>query len=700
MRRIKISILGLVILWIIFSFIPLKNALAQESAEELYEAAIFKKDAEGDLQGAIQLFLKVITKFPENRKAAAKAQLQIGICYEKLGLKEAEKAFQKVIDNYPEQAEAVKMAQEKLSVLLKAQNFVEKGYGQFRIDPIWTVSEWGGFGKVSPDGKYLSEVDWEIGDIAVREIATGKKLRLTERKLWDSPGYALNSRWSPDSKQLVYEWVKADYTELRIIGMDNKKPRILYPGKEGEWVAAVDWSPDGKYILVGIIRGKGCELGLVSVADGSVRILKKIMVRAPYDVKALLSPDGRYLAYDCPPKEDSYEHDIFLLDINGNREIPLVPHPAHDYLLAWAPDGKNILFASKRTGTMDAWIIRVDEGKPQAAPLLLKSDIGFIEPLGITQDGAFYYTPPGLLYDVYTATLDPESGKIISPPEKEPLPYEGHNMSPDWSPDGKYLVYRSMRGPQERRNVICIYSVESGQVRELPYELNLGYPRWAPDGRSIFAKATVGDGGGIFLINAQTGQVTSFMKTEGKEYIHSPQISRDGKWVIYVKDDEAKNLSQVLLRNIETGEEKELEHAPNDNHSIALSPDGKKLAVLMRAEKDTRVLKVVPATGGELKELHKFKQGGRWIIDIAWSPDGKYIYFSEDPDDDLKWELRRIPSEGGAPQSLGLTMERMEHLSFHPEGKRITFASRPPKSELPQVWVMENFLPKEKGKKK
>jgi Tol biopolymer transport system component len=190
------------------------------------------------------------------------------------------------------------------------------------------------------------------------------------------------------------------------------------------------------------------------------------------------------------------------------------------------------------------------------------------------------------------------------------------------------------------------------------------------------------------------------MKTEGKEYIHSPQILHDGKWVIYVKDDEAKNLSQVLLRNIETGEEKELEHAPNDNHSIALSPDGKKLAVLMRAEKDTRVLKVVPATGGELKELHRFKQGGRWIIDIAWSPDGKYIYFSEDPDDDLKWELRRIPSEGGTPQSLGLTMERMEHLSFTPDGRRITFASRPPKSELPQVWVLENFLPKEKVKKK
>jgi Tol biopolymer transport system component len=665
----------------------------------LFEKAKFAMETKGDLNEAIKLFAEIIEKYPGEREYAANSQLYIGLCYEKLGLKEAAKAFQKVVDNYPEQSEAVKVAKEKLFLLMKAQHLAEKDSGQFRIDPIWAVSEWGGFGKVSPDGRYLSEADWEIGDIAVREIATGKKLRLTERKVWDSPENALNSRWSPDSKQLVYEWVKGDYNELRIIGMDNKKPRILYPGKEGEWVAVVDWCPDGKYILVGIIRGKGCELGLLSVADGSVRIFKKLMVRDPYTVKVLLSPDGRFVAYDYPPKEDSYEHDIFLFDIERNQEIPLAPHPAHDYLLTWAPDGKNILFASKRTGTMDAWLLQVDEGKPQGAPLLIKSDIGMIEPLGITRDGAFYFSPPSLLYDVYRATLDPESGKIISPPEKEPLPYEGHNMSPDWSPDGKYLVYTSMRGPGERRFVTCVYSVESGQVRELPYELNLGYPRWTPDGRSIFAKATVGDGGGIFLISAQTGQVTLFIKEEGKEYISSPQILHDGKWVIYIKDDAAKNLTQVLLRNIETGAEKELEHAPNDNHSIALSPDGKKLAVLMRAEENTRVLKVVPAIGGELKELYRFKQEGRWIIDIAWSPDGKHIYFSEDPDGDLKWELMRISSEGGTPQSLGLTMERIEHLSFNPDGSRITFASRTPQSKLPQVWVMENFLPKEKTKK-
>jgi hypothetical protein len=93
MHRSKIFLLVLELVLTAFLLIPLQEAFSQESADELYEAAVFKKEAEGDLQGAIQIFLKVIAKFPENRKVAAKAQLQIGICYEKLGLGEAQKAW-------------------------------------------------------------------------------------------------------------------------------------------------------------------------------------------------------------------------------------------------------------------------------------------------------------------------------------------------------------------------------------------------------------------------------------------------------------------------------------------------------------------------------------------------------------------------------------------------------------------------------
>jgi len=174
MNRAKIFLWFTAGIFILFSLAPLQEALSQESAEELYEAALFKKEAEGDLQGAIQLFLKITTKFSENRKVAAKAQLQIGMCYEKLGLREAQKAYQKVIDTYPEQTEEVMMAKEKLSVILKAQAGLDKGIRQFRMRKLWENLDvrMNNLSSVSPGGRYIAFTDRHKNNVAVLDLNT------------------------------------------------------------------------------------------------------------------------------------------------------------------------------------------------------------------------------------------------------------------------------------------------------------------------------------------------------------------------------------------------------------------------------------------------------------------------------------------------------------------------------------------------
>jgi tetratricopeptide (TPR) repeat protein len=158
--------------------------LIQQSAEELYQAALLKKEAEGDLSGAIKLFQDIIAKFPAKRDVAAKAQLQIGVCYEKMGTKEAEKAFQKVIENYPEQSDAVREAKEKLSLLLRAQALVKTGDSEFKLRQVWAGPLVDIMGAVSPDGRYLSFVDWISGDLAIRDLNSGTNRRLTNKGSW------------------------------------------------------------------------------------------------------------------------------------------------------------------------------------------------------------------------------------------------------------------------------------------------------------------------------------------------------------------------------------------------------------------------------------------------------------------------------------------------------------------------------------
>ena len=311
-----------------------------------------------------------------------------------MGLNEAQKAFQKVIDNYPRQTEAVMTAKEKLANLIKARSIAKKGDNDFKIEVVWPKPKWDIEGAASPDGKYLSFVDWDTGDLAYREMATGKTERLADKGREEGrQESALKSCWSPDSKQIAYcrENDQEEYVDLRVIGIDSKEPRILHRvGYHDAWVEPGDWTPDGKYILTRLVEEK-FKFGLLSVAEGSLHIIKEIEILKPHNFPkgGLFSPDGQYIAYDSQQNADTPNHDIFLLSIDGTRNVALAPHPSHDFLLGWAPDGKRIIFASDRAGTVDLWIILAEGGKPKGDPVLLRRNIGSIKPLGLTRDGSF-----------------------------------------------------------------------------------------------------------------------------------------------------------------------------------------------------------------------------------------------------------------------------------------------------------------------
>jgi len=696
----KYSILIAVLMVLSLSF----GSLAPQNGYDLFQKALAKERAEGNLEEAIVLYNKVVEE-AKDKSLAAKAQLRIGICYEKLGRKEAQKAFQKVIDNYPGQTETIKIAKEKLSILMKAQTVVEKGDKEFKIRKVWAGPDVSSSGEPSPDGRYLSCVD-ESGDLVIREMATGKKLSLTNKGSWEeSAEFASTSRWSPDGKLVVYKWFNKDnFYDLRIIGLDGSGPRVLFQNKEVEVVPA-DWSPNSKYILAFFLQKKQGKLQivLVSVADGSVRVLKTLDERYP-ESRALFSLNGEYIAYDFRPQKDIQQRDISLLLTEGNLEIPLIKHQADERLLGWTPDGKSVLFVSNRTGTTDVWLIRVTEGKPQGTPELIKKDIGQIWPMGFINKGSFYYSIETTMVDVYIASLDMKEGKFLEQPTKAAQRFEGFNLVPDWSPDGNYLAYVSYRSIEGKDFcVLCLRSVKTGEIRTVSSpQLNyFRYISWAPDGRSIIAIGLDKENrSGMYKIDVQTGDATSIVQFERGTIIKQPAWSLDGKAIFYPYTQWTKKLSLVLMRDLETGQEKELYRkiAPPDIGSVTLSPDGKYLAFLtaeMVDKKLTDVLRVIPAAGGKPCDLIKVPLP-ETIGPYAWTPTGREILFAKGLDyrkQDKKCKLWMIPAEGGEARNLGLTIDRIFNLSIHPDGKRIAFTSGTPSVE---VWVMENFLPKNK----
>ncbi len=689
------------------------NLPSQESAAEHFEKAFYYEDVQGDLQKAIELYEQILKQFPENREIAAKAQLHIGFCYEKLGLQEAPKAYKKVLDNFPDQKEVVKIAQEKLSVLLKAQTVIKKTDKEFNIRKVWSGPFTDVLGAPSPDGRYLSFVDWMTGDLAIRDLTKGKNRSLTSKGSWlESQEFALFSKWSPDGKKIVYNWLnKEECFDLRTVGLDNPKPRILYSVKEMEYIHPFEWSPDGNSILAAVFQEQNpSQLGLISVTDGSFRILKTTdrvdMEGNPPIVT--FSPDGKYIAFSFPQNEDTQNCDIFLMSIDGKHETPLISHPMNDRLLGWAPDGKWILFASDRTGTLDAWAIRVTEGESKHGPEMIKKDIGLIQPLGFTQNGNFYYGVDNQMIDIFSIQIDSDTGKILSPATKVTQRYEGSNMSPDYSADGKYLAYVSKRGPGPlRHNVLCIRNMQSGKERELNPELNnFNYPRWSPDGRFISVEVEDKDGHySIYRIDVQTGAVDPVVQVDPGIRIYSHRWSKDGKSLFYtISDPDATGpiffrKSHIYVHDVTSGQDKILPGSPNDAKDIDISPDGKWLVLLNRDEKKS--LTIIPTSGGEPQDIYSFEEKTNTVNSPAWIAGGKYVLFYRDATDSPEAEskeLVRIPAEGGQLQGLGLKMAEFRHFSVHPDGQHIVFHSRGAKMSWPEIWVMENFLPKLKDK--
>jgi len=688
---------------------------ASSQASVLFEKAKFTMVTKGDLHGAIELFNEIISKYRGEREYAAKSQLYIGLCYEKQGKQDAQKAYQKVIQEYADQRDVAAQARTRLAALERPVSTPEpKGMlvRSVSVDP-----NVGGLGEISPDGRFISFVDWDTGDLAIQETATGKKRRLTDKGSWDESGeFALFSKWSPDGKQIAYDWYnEQEFYDLRVIGLDGSKPRILYSNAdEVDYVQACDWFPDGRQILA-LFERKDSTIQIVSVsaADRSRRVIKVLSALVPgksWPENMSVSPDGRYIVYDFP-REDSPEHDIFILAADGSGEIPLVEHPAHDFPLGWAPDGKRILFASNRTGTLGFWLIRVADGKPQGAPELVRQNIGDIRPMGFTRKGSFYFYNLQRRFDVYTAELDPETGEILVPAKKAIKLYEGSNLTPDYSPDGKYLTYISKRGalalfsPHMRPDVgdvLCVRSLETGKDREIfPQGLkNFGYPCWSPDSRSVFVVSwhAHNDSMGIYRIDAQTGGVARVMISE-RGGLSCHKCSRDGKSVFLVRRDRTKKSNYIVARDLETGMETEIYRAPDSERFYpSRSPDGRRLSLISRSPKAPRILKVLPADGGEPRELYKWEEDDVVSRYHTWSADGRYIFFAkrsgEKTEEEWKWSLWRIPADGGNPQKLDLSMSLLVfNLSAHPDGRHIAFTSPGYTIKEPEIWVMENFLP-------
>ncbi len=550
-------------------------------------------------------------------------------------------------------------------------------------------------GGPSADGKLFSLVDI-TGNIAVIDLATGQLRRVTtDAVLEKASQYAEFSAISADSQFIAYTWYALDGKyELRVVDVDGKRPRVLLRSDSIDYPQPLQWSHDGTSILTTLARhDRSVQLALVSVKDGTVRGVKEMGTAPP--LNASVSPDGELIVYDAPQQPSASVRDVFIVRSDGSEDRRLIEHPANDVSPVWTPDGRRVLFASDRSGTMDVWGVAVDRGFAQGEPQVIHRNVGRMRLQGLTDTGSyFYYLTVGAV-DVYEADL---AGGTVRNPATLPTSYSGSNISSVWSPDGRRLAYASRRGLigfDSGSTTLAVRDLQTQKQREFIPAMNSFLVRsWSPDGRLVAVDGMDPAGRqGTYAIDTNDGRVTPILIGD---QIGRPDYLSDGR-VLYL--DRAKDA--LLARNVQTGAEQVLVDLRAEGIEITanvagrgfrLSPDGQMLAysaAIREGERWTRWLAVKVLGGGPTRELVR-TSGSEMLLFQDWTADGAAVIFTRwiaKPNE--PFSLWRVSIHGGDPQSLGLTMDGLRDVSVNPDGMKITFTAGWPQNEL---WVMENFL--------
>jgi Tol biopolymer transport system component len=461
------------------------------------------------------------------------------------------------------------------------------------------------------------------------------------------------------------------------------RPRSLYSTK-GSFVAPIDWAPDGQSIAVYIQRREDrlLQLGLLRVSDGALQVLQSVAWAGT--LEGFFAPGGRDLAYSQPIEEDLGARDVFLMDVGNRRRTPIVANPADDFPLGWTPDGRHLLFASNRSGTVGVWAQAVIDRKPAGPPTLVHSNIGGdVQAVGVSRSGALLVGVRTFSQDVEVASLDPASGRATGGPV-EIRSTADRTWLPAWSADGRVLAYVLVRNGSE--NTVGIRSVETGEERELRLGSSLDRVRslaWTPYGRSLVGWGRDLRGRyGIFRIETTSGHVTPIVFRDPppvRQFIWSPDgetLRYGGQGGFFEHDGQAERQIDLL---------KGVPGLP--------SPDGRWIARLIGPDRAARSgTLVIHSTGdGESRELHRFDAPDR-LADMRWARDGRtlvVVYGREGQPP----EVLMLPIDGAA-RTLDIDVNRISKslmfVELSPDRRSVAYITGDDRAE---VWALENFLP-------
>jgi Tol biopolymer transport system component len=510
----------------------------------------------------------------------------------------------------------------------------------------------------------------------------------------DSTEFLLYSLISRDGSRLAAFWAtfprdgSVSENQLRVISRDGTDERTLVSEPGPFWLSPMAWTPDGRSIIAqqrrtGMAALGGLELVQVSMDDGTRRVITRLDVQA---IPALsVSPDGRYGAYGIAV-DDTGARDIYAVDLADGRTWPLVSGNGEDKLMGWQPDGSAVFFYSNRELGWGIWRLGVANGRPAGEPELVRGDVWDMAPRGFSGD-QFFYRVSRAVAQIRTATVDVASGSVLTPPTMIRPPSEGWSRNPAWSPQGDYLAfldYPAGEGWDANHARLGIRSVHTGETRFLPFPFpSAAQLYWGPESESIRVLGIRDGVRGLHRLDLRTGSVELL-----REFPRGPEaggltFSPDGRSYYFHRDR-----SELWAADIASGRERLVARVEGINRRVSVSPDGETLIVMTGDHLKENAIVLVPAAGGEPREIWRGEgilAGGPFF---HMTPDNRYVLAGEFLPPEGIW---RFSVDGSEEPVQLLEGEAPRGFRMSADGRRIAYWEFPELEGSAEMWVIEGL---------
>lgn len=383
----------------------------------------------------------------------------------------------------------------------------------------------------------------------------------------------------------------------------------------------------------------------------------------------------------------TYAGDLFTVDADGGMARKLTSHDGYEMFARFSPDGSTIAFTGQYDGNTEVFTIPSSGGIPVRlthTATLGRDNIGDrMGPNNIVMD----WTPDGKYVSYRSRKNSSNSfvGQLYKVPaeggmsEELPLPCGGFHS---WSPDGGKIAYnrifREFRTWKYYRggmaDEIWIYDFGTRTTEKITdNDVQDIIPMWA--GEEIFYLSDRDRTMNVFVYNTATGEtqkVTDFTEYDVKfPSLGKNQIVFENGGYIYKLDVNTKEYRKVTVQ-IGTDNEysrTELIDVSQDIRSGDLSPNGERALFGARGEIFT-----LPAEEGITWNLTN--SPGAHDQTASWSPDGKTIAYFSDRSGEMELYMQEQDGKSPAVRLTSGNETYFFELKWSPDSKKILYNDR------------------------